>query len=300
MGVKYRRDLPGGAKETYETAIQRPPEEQKYFDDMIMNNALSIGQPLQFYRFGRERSYPLRTVRHFNEDRFILHYVLAGTGFFKGERISRGQGFVIFPGEENTMAADNDEPWHFCWMIFGGRDAYSMLKSVGIDRDHCIFDFSFFEKVENIFEQLIYIEHEDADMDLYMCSRFYELLSYHKKQYISKVSGEDYQKNYVIRTENYIDLNFMLPIKVDEIADMLHISRKYLGRIFSEYKGISVKEYILSKRIDEASRLLCESELSVGEISRMVGYADYTQLTRLFKLKKGISPIQYRYKYSRR
>ena len=61
---------------------------------------------------------------------------------------------------------------------------------------------------------------------------------------------------------------------------------------------ISPKEYIITRRLNEASAMLLEGELSVSEIARSVGYADYTQLTRLFKVKTGMSPQEYRNKYT--
>jgi len=298
MGVKYKRDHPDGSGEIFENVIERPSEKQRYFDDMILNSDHTEGNPLEFYRFGKEQSYPLRTVRHINEDRFILHYVLDGLGYFKGEMISGGQGFVIFPREECTMAADNEDPWHFCWIIFRGRDAYSLLKSVGIDRERSIFDFSFLEKTEEIFDELIYSDHSDADIDLYMCSKFYELMAYHKKQYSDVTLGSASRRRYVERAINYIEKNYSSAIRVEDIARELHISRKYLCRIFVEYRGISPKEYIITRRLNEASAMLLEGELSVSEIARSVGYADYTQLTRLFKVKTGMSPQEYRNKYT--
>ncbi len=298
MGVKYKRDHPDGSGEIFESVIERPSEQQRYFDDMILNNDSTEGLSLEFYRFGKEQSYPLRTVRHRKESRFILHYVLDGKGYFRGEPIVKGQGFVIFPNEECTMAADNEDPWHFCWIIFGGRDAYALLKSVGIDRGRYVFDFSFLKKAEEIFDELIYFEHNDADMGLYMCSKFYELLAYQKKQYSDVLQSYASKKSYVVRAMNYIEKNYSSPIRVEDIAGELHISRKYLCRIFAEYRGISTKEYIISKRLDVASSLLLDSELSISEIAREVGYADYTQLTRLFKVKKGMSPQEYRNKYS--
>ncbi|MBQ7384349.1 MAG: helix-turn-helix domain-containing protein, partial [Clostridia bacterium] len=205
-----------------------------------------------------------------------------------------GQGFVMFPDTVDTMSADHDDPWHFCWMIFGGRDAYGLLRSVGITEESCIFEFDFFDKVTEVFEDLLYSEHSGLDMDMYMYSKFYELMSYHKKRYSDRMLGGGVKQGYVRQTINYINENYASNIKIEEIAAMLHISRKYLCRIFVEYRGISPKEYLILRRVEEAARLLLETDLGIREIAHLVGYGDYTQLSSIFKAKKGCSPQRFR------
>lgn len=295
--IKYKRDHPDGYIEIFEDIIKRPSEDQKYFDDVISNNSEEDVLPIVFSSFGKEKSYPLRTIRHSPKNKFILHYVTDGKGYFKGETIGKGQGFLIFPGTSYSMSADNDDPWHFYWTIFEGKEAYSILKSVNIDEENCIFKYGFEDKVSEIFEDLIYSSHNDADMDLYMYSKFYQLMSYHKKQCVDGYSGEKIKKGYVAQAVKLIDENYTSGITIEEIASELHISRKYLCRIFTSYMGASAKEYLLHRRLEEASVLLRETDLTVSEIAHSVGYGDYTQLTRLFKVKKGISPLQYRSRF---
>ncbi len=292
--IEYKRDFPGGGSEFFEDVIKKPSEEHVYFDDMLLNHDERSSLPIKFYNFGKERSYPLRTIRHTTQDKFIFHYVTDGWGSFKGERIGRGQGFVMFPDTVDTMSADHDNPWHFCWMVFGGRDAYGLLRSVGITEEKCIFEYDFCDKVNEIFEELLYSEHSDLDMDMYMYSRLYELMAYHKKLHSGKMLGGGAKQGYVRQAINYIDENYAAGIKIEDIAKRLHISRKYLCRIFIEYRGISPKEYLLTRRVEEAARLLSETDLGVAEIAHLVGYGDYTQLSSLFKSQKGCSPQQFR------
>lgn len=292
--IQYKRDLPGGGSEFFENVIKKPSEEQRYFDDMLLNSEERSSLPIRFYHMGKERSYPLRTIRHTTQDKFIFHYVTDGVGNFKGERIGRGQGFVMFPNTVDTMSADHDDPWHFCWMIFGGRDAYGLLRSVGITEENCIFEFDFLDKVIEIFEDILYSEHSVLDMDMYMYSKLYELMAYHKKMYSDKMLDGGVKQGYVRQAMNIIDENYATGIRIEDVANKLHISRKYLCRVFTEYRGISPKEYLLTRRVEEAARLLVETDLGVAEIARLVGYGDYTQLSSLFKAHKGCSPQQFR------
>jgi hypothetical protein len=48
---------------------------------------------------------------------YILHYVIAGKGYFNGNAVSAGQGFVITPGMQEHYYPDPHDPWEFLWVI---------------------------------------------------------------------------------------------------------------------------------------------------------------------------------------
>jgi AraC-like DNA-binding protein len=58
--------------------------------------------------------------------------------------------------------------------------------------------------------------------------------------------------------------------------------------------GMSPKEYIIKLRLDRSMELLQCTDLSVGEISDIVGYQDPLYFSKLFKRKLGVSPAAYR------
>jgi len=292
--TSYRRDHPDGTQEIFVNVLRRP--NQIYYDDFLHNSERSEELSLQFVRFGKEQSYPKRTIKNRSSEDFILHYITDGKGSFNGTPLFRGDGFVTFPHMIHTLQADANDPWKFCWVCFRGRDAYAQLRNVGITPQRCIFRYGFFERMSAVFEELIYQTHEDADMDLYMTSRFYELLSYHRKEYLETAPIADAKYRYVSDAMEYMNSHLSEMLRMEQLADMLHISRKYLCRLFQVYLGISPKEYMLQKRMEEATYLLAHTDLALPEIARRVGYEDYTQLTRLFKSKLGMSPKQYREK----
>ena len=49
-------------------------------------------------------------------------------------------------------------------------------------------------------------------------------------------------------------------------------------------------------RINKANELLAENDISIGEISEMIGYEYATYFSKVFKKVTGISPIQYKMK----
>ena len=293
--VIYNRDFPDGSNHKSDNIISPPCESQKYYDDYVTNMTQSANEPLEFIIYGKEQSYPDRRLVNRVSDSYILHYVTDGEGTFNGRRVGRGEGFVVFPGVGHTMASDSENPWHFYWLCFRGYDASHRLGEIGIDHGNCFFEFEFFDKLSQVFDDIIYNDHSDADINTYMLGAFYILMSYHRQHYLSHVSPlPGLPMNYARSAARFIDINYAGAVRIDDIARELHISRKYLCSVFRERYGMSTKEYLLKKRVEGATYKLLHTDMSVSRITSCVGYQNYTQFSQLFKLKTGLSPTQYR------
>lgn len=97
-----------------------------------------------------------------------------------------------------------------------------------------------------------------------------------------------------IRTKEFIDNNFTQSISLKEIADTLYISQHYLSRLFKKDLGDSPVNYLITRRIEEAKRLLAESSAPVHEVAASVGYSNDKYFSMLFKKVTGITPSAYR------
>ena len=290
----YKRDLPDGTHLYFSDRLERPDETQRYFDDMLWNRWESEpDEPLSFLIFGKEQSYPRRVLKRVSED-YILHYVTDGRGIFNGKTVTAGQGFLVVPHVAHHMESDGEDPWHFKWISFRGSATKAQMKQLGLDEEHPFFSFDFSEKLEALFDDVIYGEHGDCDLNTYMQGIFYIILSYHKKAYRNDRRAHSDKWDYAVEAMRYMDAHFRENVRVDDVAATLHISRKYLCALLSEEIGMSTKEYLLRKRTEAASDLLIHTPMTVSEIGREIGYEDYTQFSRMFRKQTGLSPQQFR------
>lgn len=60
--------------------------------------------------------------------------------------------------------------------------------------------------------------------------------------------------------------------------------------------GLSPLNYLTGLRLDKASRMLGETNLSIAEIAFRCGLCDANYMTKLFRLRLGITPDKYRKK----
>lgn len=94
----------------------------------------------------------------------------------------------------------------------------------------------------------------------------------------------------------YIDARCFEKLSLKEIAEHTFYNPAYLSRVFKERCGVSLSEYIKEKRMQEAARLLLDSELSNEEIMYQVGYSDKKQFYKCFKEIYQDTPSEYRKK----
>lgn len=97
-----------------------------------------------------------------------------------------------------------------------------------------------------------------------------------------------------VRTKHFIDKNYTQSITLKEIADTLYVNQHYLSHLFKKELGDSPFKYLITRRIEEAKRLLAESDAPVHEIAARVGYGNDKYFSMLFKKATGQTPSSFR------
>ena len=118
-----------------------------------------------------------------------------------------------------------------------------------------------------------------------------------RKIYQSFHQNEGHYKNDVAKTITYIEENYMHRLTLASISANVNLSSSYLCRVFKSEVGTSITSYLNNLRIRKAATLIKEQDLSLKEISAMVGIDDQLYFSRLFKKCMGISPSEYGKKF---
>jgi len=96
------------------------------------------------------------------------------------------------------------------------------------------------------------------------------------------------------KAENFILENFTRKISLKEIAGIAGLSPPYFSTIFKEEMGENLSKYLNRLRVEKASRLLLETEMSLSEIAACCCFEDQSWFSKIFKAYTGISPGKYR------
>ena len=112
-------------------------------------------------------------------------------------------------------------------------------------------------------------------------------------------SLKSYHEHTYELVENYIKNNFEdNTLSLNDIAKYANMSPSYLSALYKKNNNKSISDTITSYRIDAAKEYLIKTNLSLKEISIKCGYANQYYFSTSFKKQLGISPSNYREKYS--
>jgi transcriptional regulator GlxA family with amidase domain len=109
---------------------------------------------------------------------------------------------------------------------------------------------------------------------------------------------KDHHDKVVLKVQQYIETNFEEKFTVDELAATHATIRRTLERRFKKATGNSVNEYTQRVRIEAAKKQLELGSKTVNEVMYEVGYNDGKAFREVFKKYAGISPVDYRQKFS--
>lgn len=107
-------------------------------------------------------------------------------------------------------------------------------------------------------------------------------------------SSSNYTNPLLKKIIAYINYNLSSNLTVSGISHDFGITSNYLYCLFKKEMGVSAIEFINKTRIDEASRLMRETEMPIQNIAENVGINDTSYFARLFKKYIGVTPSRYK------
>jgi AraC-like DNA-binding protein/mannose-6-phosphate isomerase-like protein (cupin superfamily) len=255
---------------------------------------------LDMYQCGFEECDKKHSYGPAMRDHYLIHYIVKGKGNFqrKGKtyNLSEGEGFLICPNEITYYEANSEEPWTYYWVGFNGVKAEEYLLKANLTEEKPIFKYFTSGKLQECLNNMISTKSISTGGDLQRVGYLYIFLSYlmeiaddSKKRIRNKTKDE-----YVAKVIEYIEKNYSRNISINKLAYYVGLDRSYLTFVFKEVLNIPPKQFLMEYRINKASELIRNTEFSIGDIARSVGYDDQLAFSKVFKKIKGSAPSNYR------
>jgi AraC-like DNA-binding protein len=220
----------------------------------------------------------------------ILAYVEEGEAVLfvnrRPHRLRPGMLYVLFRDAHNYYDASHTL-WTIHWIGLDGSDVMRLFRILGLSPDRPTMELSNAEEICARLKQMFTLTKEEGySAKFSLKAELYRMLSLLLRN--RELSGA-VTRNYVSETNDLLERHFRDPIKVEEIADTLHVDRCHLSRIYRRETGITIKEKLREIQFKEAGKLLADG-YSVKDTALSCGFRDPLYFSKVYSKRYGVPP----------
>ncbi|WP_078553865.1 response regulator transcription factor [Bacillus alkalicellulosilyticus] len=137
------------------------------------------------------------------------------------------------------------------------------------------------------------IRWEEKNLDVKELKRVFTTFIVEAASYIQELR-KDNMKGDIYKVKAYIENNYHLNISLKSIANKYFMNPVYMGQLFKKTFGMYFKDFLLNIRIDEAKRLLRQTDMRVYEVADKVGFGSTDYFVTQFEKINKMTPTEYR------
>ena len=213
----------------------------------------------------------------FKRFNYVLHFLSVGTDTFIESGIEHklleGDAYIEKPHVATYYLHPENQDVACAWIGFSGPYAKKLdnVKTV----HHLTGDY--YNLIKNLIDnsEVVYAE----PVIEILLSAIGEILS-----------AED--NSFLVEVKEYIEQNFNKKLDALDVANKFSYTRTYLSNIFKKQYGVSLKEYITHKRLNEGLKLILNGT-KINDAAMLAGFSNIFTFSRAFKIKYGVSPSNY-------
>ena len=270
-----------------------------FFPSTILSNEFSIDH------YGKHARLPNESYGPSKREYYLIHFITSGKGLYrvKGKNyiLNKGECFLIRPDEETYYKSDENDPWEYYFIAFGGTMSKKIIDSIEWI-DGYILKVKDVDFVISVMKNICYNRKNGIWNDYMVLGNAYRLVgalikSGKKGALLEMTDEKDKLLNKAI---DYIKENYSEDLSVLSVARDVNMHRVSLYRLFKEKLNLSIEKYIQNYRMSKAAYLLTNSDLSIQRIGESVGLFDYPHFCRQFKKYYNFTPGEYRKHFSQK
>lgn len=227
---------------------------------------------------------------------YIFHYIVSGSGIYTVNKhtyqLHAKDGFLVPPRTTVIYQADEEDPWSVYWIGFSGKKAEYFFARMGFHDEQLTFHYDkddvLLTYMEAMFKEVRYPQRAQETL----LGHFYQVASC-----IINYKDEDsnpISQNYITIATRFIEHNFRIPLRVQDLAEQCSISPSQLYRCFMKELGLSPHQYIEKLKMEKAVEFIKNTDMPYKEIAYLLGYEYESHFFKVFKRTLGTGPSAFR------
>lgn len=243
-------------------------------------------------------------IESHNQFCFEISYIISGKGKFIYNNIetevSAGDIIITPDKSSHSVIASNTDEINYCYMGFKIKENDSEISK----RFFSVLDD---KQITKKITRDIYEYFKNAMDEIYKRQDFDKLLI---ETYLFQIillairTSDNENTRYTINKKDnvsqpvyliikYIDRNIDMPLTVSGIAESLGYSIYYVSHLFKSKMHITLQDYIITKKIERAKKLIEDNRYTITQIAEKLSYNNIQSFSRSFKNITGLSPKEY-------
>lgn len=214
----------------------------------------------------------------------------------------RGDIFLFSRYENHSVVVLSEEYERYVLhidpgIVNGESPVYSLLSDRPIGFCNVISTLPQLDNMESVFKRLV----EERDSHNKLTNEMQQLTVIQLLILIYRCMPTGFAGRYddvVVGIKRQFENHYSQPYTLAELSKQYNISPSALSHRFRAATGMSVMEYLLSCRMASAKRMLAGTQMGIGEIVERCGFSDNSNFSRTFKALNGMSPTDFRKKYT--
>lgn len=218
---------------------------------------------------------------------------------YKDEKLKVGDAAILKPGDIHTLKADTEGSSHLNIAIsdevFKAKcDLFSdSLYDELVKNSPARLNLSFnrqnkiqkFLKDLLIYNDPVRTQNSSGFVIFNIIEPFYEVISEKQDNFMPV-----WFKDVLIKCNSLEHMNW----KPRDVSDYTHYSQAHINRFFKKIYNMTLVDYLINIKMNNATQLLTNTDLSLNEIITLLGYNSISYFSHTFKKYYNISPYQYK------
>lgn len=228
-----------------------------------------------------------------------LFYITGGDGQFRIEEklfpVKSDQLVIVNPNVIHTEVSLDSHPLEY---IVLGVEGLELASEEDGDSRFRVLDFRGDSDIPTCLRHILRESREMQAGYETVCQAYMEILIVRLMRStsfsVASVSVEKRASRQCATIRRYIDTHYKEQLNLDTLAEQAHVNKYYMAHAFKREYGVSPIQYLLQRRIEESKYLLRETDLSLAQICRMLGFSSGSYFSQSFCKAVGVAPMEYR------
>lgn len=226
----------------------------------------------------------------------LIQHTIAGRGAldYAGARhvLGPGDSMVLTFPYANRYWLEPGQSWEYFWIGLHGREALRLTRAVLEEKGPVIRPGP--EIVDRLAAACLRLATEDLAIGQASALSYDAAMALLDASFAPLPESKASLPGPIRRAVALVEADLSQPLHVQRLADTAGLSRAHFVREFSAATGVPPAEYVFTRRMALAERLLLATDGTVEGIARAAGFSDGNYFAKAFRRVHGVAPNAYR------